>query len=100
MSIMDLASAKMIGAGIAAIGMGGAAIGVGLIFANFLNGALRNPGAAPKLFGNLMLGFAVTERSEEHTSELQSLMRLSYAVFCLKKKKKTNTSHDHHNIHI
>src|SRR3546814_3388201 len=29
-----------------------------------------------------------TERSEEHTSELQSLMRISYAVFCLKKKKK------------
>src|SRR3546814_3671850 len=31
-------------------------------------------------------------RSEEHTSELQSLMRISYAVFCLKKKKTTNTS--------
>src|SRR3546814_1003873 len=30
-------------------------------------------------------------RSEEHTSELQSLMRISYAVFCLKNKKKTNT---------
>src|SRR3546814_7093362 len=30
-------------------------------------------------------------RSEEHTSELQSLMRISYAVFCLKKKKKSNT---------
>src|SRR3546814_4156399 len=30
-------------------------------------------------------------RSEEHTSELQSLMRISYAVFCLKKKKKDNT---------
>src|SRR3546814_5425870 len=29
-------------------------------------------------------------RSEEHTSELQSLMRISYAVFCLKKKKKLN----------
>src|SRR3546814_4471700 len=29
-----------------------------------------------------------TERSEEHTSELQSLMRISYAVFCLKKKTK------------
>src|SRR3546814_6576725 len=29
-------------------------------------------------------------RSEEHTSELQSLMRISYAVFCLKKKQKTN----------
>src|SRR3546814_6093139 len=33
-------------------------------------------------------------RSEEHTSELQSLMRISYAVFCLTKKKKTNqTNH-------
>src|SRR3546814_2262733 len=31
----------------------------------------------------------VPERSEEHTSELQSLMRISYAVFCLKKKKTT-----------
>src|SRR3546814_1861364 len=31
-----------------------------------------------------------SKRSEEHTSELQSLMRISYAVFCLKKKTKTN----------
>src|SRR3546814_10638219 len=34
-------------------------------------------------------------RSEEHTSELQSLMRISYAVFCLKKKK--TKRHNHHN---
>src|SRR3546814_1797733 len=34
-----------------------------------------------------------TWRSEEHTSELQSLMRISYAVFCLKKKKKKKTTH-------
>src|SRR3546814_7354521 len=34
------------------------------------------------------------KRSEEHTSELQSLMRISYAVFCLKKKKKTETQHE------
>src|SRR3546814_7714139 len=44
---------------------------------------------------------AVVERSEEHTSELQSLMRISYAVFCLKKKKKkqqqNNTSNKQHN---
>src|SRR3546814_1137112 len=33
-----------------------------------------------------------TGRSEEHTSELQSLMRISYAVFCLKKKKNTTTT--------
>src|SRR3546814_6331889 len=34
----------------------------------------------------------VAMRSEEHTSELQSLMRISYAVFCLKKKKKYNNN--------
>src|SRR3546814_972036 len=37
-------------------------------------------------------------RSEEHTSELQSLMRISYAVFCLKKKK-THTTHTQTPIH-
>src|SRR3546814_4024192 len=38
------------------------------------------------------------QKSEEHTSELQSLMRISYAVFCLKKKNKkyTNTNHSRH----
>src|SRR3546814_1794820 len=35
---------------------------------------------------------AVQTRSEEHTSELQSLMRISYAVFCLKKTKKTKST--------
>src|SRR3546814_5510019 len=34
-------------------------------------------------------GNGIASRSEEHTSELQSLMRISYAVFCLKKKKQT-----------
>src|SRR3546814_7133757 len=40
--------------------------------------------------------FVLPERSEEHTSELQSLMRISYAVFCLKKKHGTHphTIHD------
>src|SRR3546814_7016536 len=37
----------------------------------------------------------VEVRSEEHTSELQSLMRISYAVFCLKKKKTNTTSTKH-----
>src|SRR3546814_9184375 len=36
-----------------------------------------------------------SRRSEEHTSELQSLMRISYAVFCLKKKKYRTTKHTH-----
>src|SRR3546814_10886045 len=38
-------------------------------------------------------------RSEEHTSELQSLMRISYAVFCLKKKKEKTTHSKHSNTH-
>src|SRR3546814_3024227 len=46
----------------------------------------------------LLLGVATSPtkelaRSEEHTSELQSLMRISYAVFCLKKKTKKHHSH-------
>src|SRR3546814_1159283 len=36
---------------------------------------------------------ALLDRSEEHTSELQSLMRISYAVFCLKKKNNEHTKH-------
>src|SRR3546814_4096633 len=41
-----------------------------------------------------ILGYGVLSvRSEEHTSELQSLMRISYAVFCLKKKKLTTNEH-------
>jgi F-type H+-transporting ATPase subunit c len=39
----------------------GAAIGVGNIFAAYLDGAMRNPSAAPAQFGNLIFGFAVTE---------------------------------------
>src|SRR3546814_3123385 len=41
---------------------------------------------------------AIASRSEEHTSELQSLMRISYAVFCLKKKHKTNQISSTHTI--
>src|SRR3546814_10365517 len=41
-------------------------------------------------YGPTVPGGRVPMRSEEHTSELQSLMRISYAVFCLKKKTKAN----------
>src|SRR3546814_3693317 len=40
--------------------------------------------------GALLRDLCLDDRSEEHTSELQSLMRISYAVFCLKKKNSTN----------
>src|SRR3546814_1075035 len=44
---------------------------------------------------HLFEALAAPERSEEHTSELQSLMRISYAVFCLKKKKTTVNNYKH-----
>src|SRR3546814_2679183 len=51
----------------------------------------------------VLLGYRAEDRSEEHTSELQSLMRISYAVFCLKKKKKHSYTICHHTtliVHI
>src|SRR3546814_3739727 len=44
----------------------------------------------PAVFAKEAAGYS-NSRSEEHTSELQSLMRISYAVFCLKKKTKYNS---------
>src|SRR3546814_10889384 len=53
------------------------------------NSAIRTPtGASYRQTG------AWRRRSEEHTSELQSLMRISYAVFCLKKKKNKKEQHN------
>src|SRR3546814_9119109 len=42
-----------------------------------------------------LCGHSFLDRSEEHTSELQSLMRISYAVFCLKKKTKYKQNYQH-----
>src|SRR3546814_3816651 len=50
----------------------------------------RDPGVLRNFW--LLIQKYRANRSEEHTSELQSLMRISYAVFCLKKKTKTTTS--------
>src|SRR3546814_8929499 len=46
-----------------------------------------------KTTGDRIQDRSLAERSEEHTSELQSLMRISYAVFCLKKKNKKKAQH-------
>src|SRR3546814_3584065 len=55
-----------------------------------VNRSLHNPIMLLTLFWSWrFLPQATVMRSEEHTSELQSLMRISYAVFCLKKKKNT-----------
>src|SRR3546814_2248392 len=72
---------------------------VGTDFANkdwFLFGLGLNADLSP-VAGNGVPGALAdrTLRSEEHTSELQSLMRISYAVFCLKKKKKSKTMREY-----
>src|SRR3546814_2212461 len=55
---------------------------------------------APTGAGKTLAGFLpVLARSEEHTSELQSLMRISYAVFCLKKKKYKSTNSKSRPLH-
>jgi F-type H+-transporting ATPase subunit c len=58
---MDIAAAKMIGAGLACFALIGAGIGIGNIFGNFLAGALRNPSAAQGQFPTLLVGFALAE---------------------------------------
>ena len=58
---MDVAAAKLIGAGIASTALIGAGLGIGNIFGSYLAGALRNPSAAPGQFPNLLLGFALAE---------------------------------------
>src|SRR3546814_6225766 len=59
----------------------------------------RRGGQVMELFTQgLSLGHYLALRSEEHTSELQSLMRNSYAVFCLKKKKNNKQKNKNNNI--
>src|SRR3546814_9466470 len=72
-----------------------------MIIADHLNPRpdyIREESAGNDRSGGAWRPFLKGERSEEHTSELQSLMRISYAVFCLKKKKEkhndTTTTRD------
>jgi len=58
---METEAAKLIGAGLAMIALGGVGVGIGNIFGSYVAAALRNPAAAPKMFGNVLLGFALTE---------------------------------------
>src|SRR3546814_4118854 len=64
----------------------GVRVGHGRLAQHVGRGLTRRSGASDS-------GRLRPQRSEEHTSELQSLMRISYAVFCL---KKTNIAHEHH----
>jgi F-type H+-transporting ATPase subunit c len=58
---MDVAAAKLIGAGLAMIGVVGAGIGIGNVFSAFINSVGRNPSARGDVFTMTMLGFALVE---------------------------------------
>ncbi|MBI1954212.1 MAG: F0F1 ATP synthase subunit C [Proteobacteria bacterium] len=58
---MDLASAKMIGTGLAIIALIGPGVGIGHVFANLVSSLARNPSAKNDIFGVALLGFALTE---------------------------------------
>ena len=58
---MDIESAKMIGAGLAVIGLGGVGVGIGNIFASLISAISRNPASRPEVFPMSMLGFALVE---------------------------------------
>lgn len=58
---MELAAAKMIGAGLAMIALLGVGIGIGNIFSNLISSIARNPAAREQVFGIGILGFALTE---------------------------------------
>ena len=58
---MEPEAAKLIGAGLSTIALAGVGGGIGTIFGHYVAGALRNPAAAPQVFPNVLLGFALTE---------------------------------------
>jgi F-type H+-transporting ATPase subunit c len=58
---MDVASAKMLGAGIAMIALAGVGVGMGQIFGSLVTSVARNPAARDRVFGLAILGFALTE---------------------------------------
>ncbi len=58
---MDAEAAKLIGAGIAAMGMIGAGIGVGNVWSSFFSAIARNPASKDEIGANIWIGFAVTE---------------------------------------
>ena len=72
---MDIEAAKLIGAGLATIGVAGAGVGIGTIFGQYVSGSMRNPAAAPKVFGNVLLGFALT-------ISLRVIVVITNSIYC------------------
>src|SRR3546814_5598881 len=99
-TLADNATQDRVGALFVSVGLGGIAevefgqvavhVGLAHMMIGADHAALQD---REEVFSGVGMRLTLAElRSEEHTSELQSLMRISYAVFCLKKKTKTRTT--------
>src|SRR3546814_5549102 len=103
----DVCSSDLGGEGRAKLSDANNCFNLNSLVAETVPGRFSQRSGAMRQFGELMtlLGIepgeaqAIAGRSEEHTSELQSLMRISYAVFCLKKKIPLSESAGHLHIH-
>ena len=58
---MEVEAAKLIGAGLATIGVAGPGVGLGTVFGAYIAGIFRNPSAQQQAFGQVLLGFALVE---------------------------------------
>ena len=58
---MIVSAAKLVGAGVATVGLAGAAAGIGIVFGAFVIGIARNPSLEQKMFRYCIMGFALTE---------------------------------------
>ena len=68
-----LAAAKIIGSGLATIGLAGAGVGIGLVFGNLITATSRNPALRGQLFSYAILGFALAEATGQKQAYYLSL---------------------------
>lgn len=71
-----LAAAKIIGSGLATIGLAGAGVGIGLVFGNLITATSRNPALRGQLFSYAILGFALAEATGQNRPIINKLNRV------------------------
>jgi len=78
---MIVTAAKLIGAGIATVGLTGAGIGIGTVFGAFIIGLSRNPSLEQKMFKFCLMGFALTEAIALFVLIMSFLILFSFLFF-------------------
>ena len=79
---MIVTAAKLIGAGVATVGLTGAGIGIGTVFGAFIIGISRNPSIEQKMFRFCLIGFALTEAIALFVLIIAFLILFTFLFFC------------------